>query len=245
MKKALIFRVYQDKDHLAAAFAGIMAGMIRKAYHRKAPFSIALSGGRTPGLLFSLLAEEYKDRIDWKRVNFYWVDERCVPPDDPDSNYGMTKRTLFDKIEIPESNIFRMKGEADPQFEARSYSELILNKLRKRNGLPCFDLVLLGMGDDGHTASIFPGNERLLRSNVICAATDHPVTHQRRLTLTGKVINNAGVVYFIVTGESKAGVVETIYRNGAGVKKFPAAHIRSVNGLTFWLLDNESGLFLN
>jgi 6-phosphogluconolactonase len=196
-------------------------------------------------LLFSVLSDKYNDIIDWSRVNIFWVDERCVPPEDPESNYGMTKRILLDKTGIPDSNVFRMRGEADPAKEAERYSDLVAGHTRKRNGLPFFDIVLLGMGDDGHTASIFPGNEHLLHSNRVCETAMHPVTHQRRITLTAKVINNSGTVFFIVTGEKKAHLVEMIYRHNEDSKNLPAAQIRSTGGSTLWLLDDEAGRFIH
>lgn len=156
----------------------------------------------------------------------------------------MTEKALLSKAAIPAGNVFRMRGEAEPQHEAERYSEVIRSSVRMKNGLPCFDVVFLGMGDDGHTASIFPGNDRLMNSDKICETAVHPVTKQIRITLTGKVINNAKSVFFLVTGKNKSVIVEEIYRNNADVQKYPAAQIKPVRGKTTWLLDSEAGMFV-
>lgn len=240
----ILFKVFPTPEDLALAAAEEIASELEKRTKRKSRSAVAVSGGNTPALLFSVLADKYRNRINWANVNLFWVDERCVAPDDPESNFGMTERNLLSKVEIPSGNIFRMRGEADPQQEAERYSEVVGRNVRMRKGFPVFDLVLLGMGEDGHTASIFPGNDKLMTSDKICETSVHPVTKQRRITLTGKVINNARSVYFLVTGKKKSGIVEEIYRNNAGVQKYPAANIKPVFGKTTWLLDSEAGMFI-
>ena len=244
MRRQTIYRVYPSKILLAESLARELATDIRKTERRKNPYTIALSGGTTPVHLFTQLADKYSKIIDWRKVKIFWVDERCVAPEDSESNYGMTRKVLLDRIDIPSVNVFRMKGEADPVSEAERYAEVIAEHTRKRNKLPYLDTVLLGMGEDGHTASIFPGNDGLLRSKKICDTALHPLTGQRRITLTGKIINNAKSIVFIVTGNSKAGIVEMIYNRGKTIKKYPAAHIRSQTGITKWLLDDEAGKFI-
>jgi 6-phosphogluconolactonase len=238
----ILFKVFPTPEDLAKAAAEEFASEIQKRSGRKSGFTAAISGGNTPRLLFSVLAEKYSDRIKWTNVNLFWVDERCVGPGDPESNFGMTEKALLRKVGIPPGNVFRMIGEADPQQEAVRYSEVISSSVRRRKGLPCFDLILLGMGEDGHTASIFPGNDNLMSSDKLCETAVHPVTKQKRITLTGKVINNAKSVFFLVTGKNKAGIVEEIFRNNAGVQKYPAAQIKPVSGNTTWLLDSEAGM---
>ncbi len=238
------FRIFPTPEELALGAAEELASEIRKKSGRKSGIALAISGGNTPRLLFSVLADKFRDMINWKKVILFWVDERCVSPDDPESNFGMTEKTLLRKIEIPSTNVFRMRGEDDPQHEAERYSGVISSNVQRSKGLPRFDIVLLGMGEDGHTASIFPGNEKLMSSDRICETAVHPVTKQKRITLTGKVINNAKSVYFLVAGKNKSGIVEEIYRNNAGVKKYPAARIKPVSGKTTWLLDNEAGMFV-
>ena len=206
----------------------------------KKPFHIAISGGRTPDLLFSVLAEKYADSVLWQKVHFWWVDERMVSPDDSESNFGVVQNLLFSKIKLPEENIHRIKGENTPEVEAISYSQQIQEKLHSENGWPQFDLILLGMGDDGHTASIFPDQMELLVSEQICEVAVHPVTGQKRVTLTGKVINNAQKVCFLVTGSNKVDRMAEIWNNNEKANLLPAAHIHPKSGNLTWYVDQTS-----
>ena len=137
------------------------------------------------------MANSSSDLVSWERVHFFWVDERCVPPEDPESNFGVAKSLLLDKIKIPSKNIHRIMGEMDPSEEAIRYSAEIAGSTVTKGRLPAFDLIILGLGEDGHTASIFRGNNKLFFSEKICETTVHPVSHQKRITITGAVINNA------------------------------------------------------
>ena len=156
----------------------------------------------------------------------------------------MTKRTFLDKINIPASNIHRIRGEEDPMFEAIRYSDEILAFTDMCAGLPVFDLFILGLGDDGHTASIFPGDLGLLNSERVCEVALHPLTHQRRVTITGRVINNSLRVVFLVTGKKKAGIVENIINNKPGASGFPASYIVPLVGKLIWYVDKEAASLL-
>ena len=237
--------IFPTPFELAEKVALDLISLIKEAEKIKQPFNIALSGGNTPKLLFTVLGDHFAGSVNWNMVNFFWVDERCVPPDNPESNYGMTKFSLLDKISIPGSNIHRIFGEEDPVNEAVRYSGVIAEITRKRNRLPVFDTILLGMGEDGHTASIFPGNEKLFRSNKICQAVIHPISGQARITITGKVINNAESISFLVTGKSKAEMVSEILINRSCEKRLPATRVAPLNGKVTWFLDNESGQYLS
>ena len=226
--------IHRNNREVAEAFALFLFFWLR----RRPRSMIALSGGSTPKVLFQHLATNYAERIDWQRVHFFWGDERCVPPDHPDSNYGMTKKLLFDHINIPATNIHRIHGEADTSVEVQRYGSLLHEKLRLRDGQPVFDLILLGMGDDGHTASIFPDQAVLLRTDAPCALARHPETGQQRITLTGPVLNNAENVAFLVTGESKAAKVAAILHKSNAWQDYPAAHIAPRRGKLFWFLDH-------
>ena len=230
--------IFKTPEELANQFALQLMGWIEE-YSGEA-FHMALSGGKTPELLFALLAQKYGNSILWQKVHFWWVDERIVSPDDPESNFGAANRLLISKIIIPEENIHRIKGENDPQTEAVSYSELILEKLIKQKEWPCFDLILLGMGDDGHTASIFPNQIHLLDSNNICEVAFHPQSNQKRITLTGKVINHASKVCFIITGAGKAERMAEIWGIQETSNLLPAAHIHPVNGNLAWYIDEAA-----
>jgi 6-phosphogluconolactonase len=234
------YKIFPTPQHLAEAFAMDLAKRINSTAEKGKYLSVALSGGQTPRLLFTVLAEKYSSSINWNHVHFFWVDERCVPPDDPESNFGMTKQLLLDKINIPQDNIHRMYGEDDPDKEAERYSGEIITHVRNKNMIPLFGIIILGMGEDGHTASIFPGNERLLFSNKICEIAIHPVSQQKRITLTGKVINNAEEIFFLVTGIRKSQIINEIIKKYTNSAMFPASHIKSLNGKTIWLIDEEA-----
>jgi len=203
-------------------------------------FNIALSGGSTPKKLFKILVEKHKDSIPWERLHFWWGDERCVSPDHEESNFKMTNDILFSQIDIPQENIHRIKGENAPEEEATRYSEEIAENLNSRNGIPVFDLIILGMGDDGHTASIFPNQLNLLEEEQVCAVAEHPETGQQRITLTGKVINNANRIFFLVTGENKAQRIAEIMNDEEVAKLLPAYYITPENGKLIWYIDEAA-----
>jgi 6-phosphogluconolactonase len=237
-------KIYKSAENLADSLAGFIAQLIREAEASGRVASIAISGGNTPKLLFEALAEKHRDSVNWKYINFYWVDERCVKPEDPESNYGTMRRMLLDKINIPQASVNRMRGEENPELEAVRYSDCLKTNLPSLRGKPFFDLVLLGIGDDGHTASIFPGNMALLNSEKICDVAVNPYTGQKRITLTGKVINNARIVSFLVTGKNKARIVGDIYEKNAQSLTYPAAYIVPEQGILEWHIDEDAGKFV-
>ena len=202
--------------------------------------NIALSGGSTPKILFEILVQKYLDKIDWAKFHFYWGDERCVPPTSGESNYGMTHEYLFQHIKISEENIHRVLGENTPNEEAIRYSQLITENLPSINGLPQFDLVMLGLGEDGHTASIFPHQMELITSSKVCEVAEHPISGQKRITLSGSVINNAKEVCFLVTGEAKAEKVNEIINITGHCELYPASYIKPTHGELIWFLDKAA-----
>lgn len=220
--------VFKDNQAVAEAFAEYLCQQIAEAEQ----FHIALSGGSTPKVLFAHLAAAYADKIDWKKVHLYWGDERCVPPTDAESNYLMTQEKLLQYIDIPFSNVHRVLGESIPTEEAIRYGNVINWNLPQRGGLPIFDLIILGMGSDGHTASIFPHQMELLTAEKTCAVAVHPESGQQRITLTGKVIQAARQIHFLVTGASKKPVIKEIFSKTGNYKSYPASYIE---GATWWL----------
>jgi 6-phosphogluconolactonase len=236
--------IFPSPYELAEKFAEEFISMIIESAKKKKPFSVALSGGSTPELLFSMLGDRFSNSVPWQYVHFFWGDERCLPPDNPESNYGMTRRILLEKIDIPSSNIHRIQGEDDPENEASRYSEEISDYTGKRDGLPIFDLIMLGLGEDGHTASIFPGHKELFNSDKICEVVVHPVTLQKRITLTGRVINNADSVTFLVTGIKKADIVDKIINKSPSALNFPAFYIVPVYGMLSWFIDGDAARLL-
>lgn len=230
-------RIFSNAREMTEALAFDLFQMMKTNRQR---FDIALSGGSTPKLLFDLLANQYASKISWERVHFWWGDERCVPPTDKDSNFGMTNKYLLSKIPIDEIRIHRIKGELPPEEAAQDYINEIQSNLNKRGNWPVFDLILLGMGSDGHTASIFPHEMHLLHSDKICEVATHPESGQKRVSLTGNVINNANRVYFMVTGEKKAKRISQIMNNRKKAKKLPAFHIEPIQGDTIFFLDKDA-----
>jgi 6-phosphogluconolactonase len=202
--------------------------------------TIALSGGSTPKLLFDILSSEYVNEIDWNKIHLFWGDERCVAPTDEQSNYKMTLEHLISKVGIPETNVHRILGENDPEIEAERYSNLLQTELEQANGLPQFDIIMLGLGEDGHTASIFPHQMELLTSDKVCAVAIHPESGQHRVSLTGKVINNAKDVCFLVTGAGKAEKVEEIMHQVGGYKTYPASYIQPTSDNLYWFMDEAA-----
>jgi 6-phosphogluconolactonase len=211
--------------------------------NQQAKINIAISGGTTPAAIFELLAKNYSDKLDWKRINFFWVDERCVPSTHTDSNYGMTKKTLLNHIIIPPKNIHPIYCEENVQAEIERYSEEIKLFLPMENKFPRFDLIFLGLGSDGHTASIFPDQIELMKSKEVCAVSIQPESKQKRITLTGKIINNSKKIIFIVTGKSKSLIIKNIFEKRNEIR-FPAEHIKPIDGTLYWFLDKEAASLL-
>lgn len=233
--------IYVDNPAVAAAFAKWLVSWLRGRNRT----TVALSGGSTPKLLFQILADDYADQVDWSGIHLFWGDERCVPPDHQDSNYGMTKALLLDHIDIPSSNVHRIRGEEQPATEAIRYGQEILTTVSAVDGRPAFDLIILGMGSDGHTASIFPHQRHLLQNTAICSVATHPESGQKRITINGPVLNHAYQVAFLVTGAAKAEKVQLILEKQAGYKAFPAAHIAPADGITHWFLDEAAAQLLS
>lgn len=230
-------KIFNSVNDLSVFFADLLKNNVDKSPEK---INLVLSGGSTPEFIFNFLAEQYQSKISWNKINIFWGDERCVPPADSESNYKMAYDSLLSSLKIPETNIFRIHGEADPPDEAKRYSEIIKNNVPQKNNFPAFDLIMLGLGEDGHTASIFPDQMDLITNDKICSVAVHPVTSQKRITLTGRAINNAKRIIFIVTGENKSKVVSDILNKNTGWEKYPAGFINPGSGKLIWLLDKAT-----
>ena len=206
-------------------------------------FTVALAGGSTPKALYEQLSTEpYKSAVDWSRVFLFFGDERCVPPVHENSNYAMAKTALLDLVPVPPENVFRMKGEIEPEKTANDYEES-LNKFFgvEKGEFPRFDLIMLGMGSDGHTASLFPGKaslEETERSVIASAPGLEPFVP--RLTLTFPVLNNAKDVIFLISGQDKSVSLEAILDLEEGESRFPASLVNLTNGSNIWLVDHDA-----
>jgi len=228
--------IVPDSDALAREATQRFAGLARQAVESRGRFSVALSGGSTPGALYQLLAEEpYRSQIPWEQVHLFWADERCVPPDDPGSNYRLANETLIAHVPILPANVHRVLGELAPEAAARAY-DLALRRFFS-GPRPQFDLVLLGLGSDGHTASLFPNSKALEETERLAVATivfykDRPA---ERVTLTLPALNSARQVIFLVSGPEKAEIVQAVLADVE--ERLPARRIHPATGRLTWLLD--------
>lgn len=192
-------------------------------------FYFAFSGGSTPSLMFDIWANEYKKDTPWERMRVYWVDERCVPSEDSESNYGTMRRLLLDEVAIPEEFIFPICGNESPEAEAKRYSTQVCCTVPLWQGFPAFDAVLLGAGEDGHTSSIFPGQEYLLSSFHPYEVSINPYNGQERIAMTGCLLFAARKLIFFINGKNKAGVVRDILDSGdTGPAAYVAHHAENV-----------------
>ncbi len=227
---------YETKAEVAINFSKYLVSFIAS----KENVNIALSGGSTPKIVFDTLAASFKTAINWNKVHLYWGDERCVAPTDDESNYKMTVTHLLSKIDIPKENVHRVKGENNPEYEANRYAEILERNLPIVHGIPQFDLVILGMGDDGHTASIFPQEINLWNVSENCVVATHPDSGQRRISITGQVINNAHTVTFLVTGAGKAEKFNEIHTKSGDYASYPASLVEPKSERLIWFADKSA-----
>lgn len=208
--------------------------------------NISLSGGSTPIGLFDYLAKLPDKQINWDRTKYFWVDERCVPSNHEMSNFGNARDHFFSKITHNKQKIWkRIHGENIPDEEADWYGKILETKVMLKNNIPSFELIILGLGEDGHTASIFPHNIELWNDKQLCVVSKDLKTKTKRISITGKVINNAQHVIFLVTGKNKAGIVKEIIENREKLEDvYPAARVEPKFGNLYWFLDKEAASLL-
>ncbi|MFN8417865.1 MAG: 6-phosphogluconolactonase [Anaerolineae bacterium] len=233
--------VFPDATQLAHGAAEHVIGLAQQAIAANGRFNIALSGGSTPRGLYTLLAMQYASAIDWTRVNFYWGDERTVPPDHPDSDYGMAAAALLQPLNLPSANIFRMQGEDDPDRAAHEYENLLVQNLGEP---PRFDLILLGLGEDGHTASLFPHTMALYEPARWCVANWVEQLQTWRITLTSRAINAASNVTFLVAGENKAERLRQVIEGEYKPDDLPSQLIKPEHGALRWFVDAAAASLL-
>jgi 6-phosphogluconolactonase len=236
-------QICEDAQELAGAAAERIMTLCKEAMDRRGRFLIALSGGSACGLVYARLASPvYQDRLDWKKAEVFWVDERCVPPDHQDSNYRMAKELLLSKVQVPEGQIHRIRGEEDPAETAMYYGKEVSAYMPK--SLFTFDLVILGMGADGHTAALFPGDAAASVTDKVAVPVDRLGEQHRRITLTLPVLNHAVAALFLVTGAEKAAAVREILDEG-NPKGYPAGRVMPVKGELLWFLDRPAASLLS
>ena len=233
------FRVFADAGEVALAAARRFASLAVQAVAERGAFSVALAGGNTPRRVYELLAGEEFSGIPWPSVHVFFGDERAVPPDHPESNYRMAAEALLSRVPLPAANVHRMKGEGDARADASLYED----ELRGFFGdvaLPRFDLVMLGMGDDGHTASLFPGTTALAEERAWVAANWVEKFQTWRITLTAPAINAARRVLFLVTGAAKAGRLREVLKGERDPARLPSQLISPHDGALEWFVDRAA-----
>jgi len=244
----IVYSVEPDAAALARQAAEYFVAKAEEAVAARGWTRIAISGGSTPKTAFALLADPsqpWRGRMPWEKIDLFWVDERCVPPDHPDSNYRMTREAMLDHVPLKPEQIHRIEGELEPEIAAARYEEL----LRSRFGLegadvPRFDVVQLGMGTDGHTASLFPHTKALHEFNRLAAANHVENKDAWRVTLTLPVINNASQVFFLVGGAEKAQILKEVFEEPRDAERLPSQLITPAGGILTLLLDRAAAALL-
>jgi 6-phosphogluconolactonase len=225
------------------AAAEAFAQLVRQTISEKDYFAVALAGGNTPRAIYKLLATEYRERIEWFRVHFFWGDERYVPMNDSNSNYRMVRETLLEHIAIAVENVHRMPTEfIQPDEAARSYEKTLFDFFGVSS--PRFDLIMLGLGKDAHCASLFPGSPALQERKRLVVIAESPQPPKTRLTLTFPVINHAANIYFFVSGEDKAPALKSTLEGEIDFQNYPAQAVKTVNGRMIWWVDEKAANLL-
>ena len=230
---------FKDSDELSLSATKKFIELANQAIIERGRFLVSLSGGSTPMKLYEKLANE---TLDWSRVHFFWGDERCVPVDDPGNTYGSMRGILFNKIGT--TNIHRVESELEPAQAAQAYAHTLSGFADAPFDFPRFDLVLLGMGDDGHTASLFPGSPVDIETSTIAVTAQYQDRPANRVSLTPKVFNHAREVWFLVTGAGKAETVRSVIKGEKNLEFLPAQRIQPVDGNLVWMIDEAAGKFL-
>jgi 6-phosphogluconolactonase len=238
-------QIFDDAMEVARAAADRFIELAREAITEQGRFTVALAGGSTPKRAYELLAsDEYKAKIDWSKVHIFFGDERCVPPDDSESNYRMANEALLSRLPIPLKNIHRMNGVGDAVANARLYEDELRTYFNDA-AWPRFDLVLLGLGDDGHTASLFPGTQVLHEREAWVAANWVEKFGAYRITLTAPAINHAAHIVFLVTGENKAARLWEVLNGEHDPQRLPAQLIQPPDGSLEWFVDKAASAHLS
>jgi len=246
-------RILADAGELSRAAAEEFVRQAEEAVRTRGLFTVALSGGSTPKAMYRLLANEgeasFRGRVPWEKIHFFWGDERHVPPDHPDGNYRTAHEAMLSRVPIPPENLHRIKAEdSDARNAAADYDQELRTFFFPRRmtveALPRFDLVLLGLGPDGHTASLFPGTDAIHDQTRFVAAPWVEKFHAYRITLTSPVLNNAACIMFLISGEAKAEALRTVLEGAYQPDRFPAQLIRPTLGRLLWLVDRAAARLL-
>jgi len=232
-------RIFKDLEKLSRHAAQLFIEQAAAAKKERGRFLVVLNGGNTPKRLFQLLATDYRDKVDWHNVHVFWGDERCVPPDDPGSSYGQARKALLIHVPLPDSNVHPVNTRLLPANAAKDYKHTLSQFSNSPSPLsmPRFDLVYLGMGEDGHTASLFPGSPVAVTETVIPVTAIYQDRPANRVTLTLQVFNQARMVVFMATGETKAKTLADVLSDRYNPELLPAQRIDPRDGELIWLVD--------
>ena len=233
-------RIFHDFEKLSRHAANLFIEQSTGSILERDRFLVALNGGNTPRRLFQLLGSDYLDQVEWSKVHVFWGDERCVPPDDPGSSYGQARDALLSRVPILDSNIHRVKTDLGPAEASRDYSLTLKGFSSPPLDVPRFDLVYLGMGEDGHTASLFPGSEVHVTENVIPVTAQYQDRPADRVTMTQLVFDQARMIVFMATGEKKAVTLADVLSDRYNPEKYPAQRINPKDGELIWLVDDAA-----
>jgi len=248
--KKLLIKYYVESDPSALARRAVeyFVEMAGEAVEAQGRARVAISGGSTPKATFELLADPnqpWRQRMPWEKLDLYWVDERCVPPDNIESNYRMTREALLDHVPLKPGQIHRIEGELEPEAAAVRYEEVLRSSFRLDGaGSPRFDLVALGLGSDGHTASLFPHSQAVHEMSRLVAANRVPQTGASRVTLTWPTINHARSVFFIISGEDKASILKEVLTGPRDPERLPSQLIWPSSGILTLILDKAAAALL-
>jgi 6-phosphogluconolactonase len=234
--------VIDDAQALYVRAAEEIAHFAGEAICTHGEFTLCLTGGSTPASTYELLATRFHLSVDWKEVQFFWGDERCVPPDDPESNFGMANRTMLSRLALQPEQLHRIRGEDDPAQAASEYERLLQGffHLEQPGDFPCFNLLLLGLGENAHVASLFPRHPALHEKTRLAVAVDVEASPRRRISLTMPVINNAERVMFLVSGEKKAAAVKNVLQGPEDPGQYPAQLVKPGSSQIVWLMDKAA-----
>ena len=234
-------RIFDDLDALSRAAASLFMETAARAISQRGRFLVALSGGSTPVGLYELLAQApYRQQMDWEQVHVFWGDERCVPVEDAENNYRQARDTLLSRVPIRAQNIHRIRSELEPAAAAEDYARVLKRFAGAALDWPRFDLVLLGMGEDGHTASLFPGSAVQLSTPTLGVTAHYQDRPANRVTLTPLVLNAARRIIFMVSGAGKAQTIANVLYGEYQPERLPAQRIRPTAGELIWMLDSPA-----
>lgn len=233
-------RAFNHLEELSVHAAELFAEQSARSIHERDRFLVSLNGGSTPTRLFQLLATDFRDKVEWSKTHVFWGDERCVPPEDVGSSYGQARELLLSRVPIPDSSIHRVKGELEPVPASEDYSRILKEFAEAGFDWPRFDLVLLGMGEDGHTASLLPGSPVNVSEPTLPVTAHYQDRPANRVTLTQLVFNSACMVVFMATGEKKAITLAEVLSERYNPELYPAQRIDPKDGELIWLVDEEA-----